>query len=874
MREPITLKPLFRFLKERSLSFTHGNGKLVAQIILTLFFIAIGIWFIKQEHGELQQVKHLLLTAKWQFVLVGGAVTFFYIILQGLMYVASFAGIGCRVSLWSAVILFLKRNFISVFLPAGGVSSLAFFTRDIEKKGITKTQIHFASSIYAFVGILSVVLVALPAFFYALVRGSIGSGEIVALAGVVVLIILLYLVYRSIMHKGFFFRWMIAMVPLLEVFFEDLRNNKINRKQFVITIIYSLFIEFSGISLLYAAMMAMKVHPSLYAALMGYIISVVFLIISPFLRGLGAIEVSMAYILIRFGYSKADAIAITLLYRSFEFWLPLFAGAVSFLLKINRLLMRVVPALFLFLLGVINIISVLTPAIAERVHRLQHFLPVDAITASNYFVLFAGLFLLVTAAFMLKGLRTAWWFALFLSILSLVGNLTKAIDYEEGIVALVVIVILFFTRKEYYILNNPRLRYIGLQSALLSVVAVLVYGTVGFYFLDKRHFNIDFSLLQSIKYTVLNYLMVGSTELTPVDKFARYFLTSINISGLLSLSFLIYTLIRPYVLKYASSPDELERARKLVVEFGRSSLDYFKTYNDKQIYSPPDINGFIAYRVSGNFAMVLEDPVAENTDQMRKCIESFDDYCRENGVKSIYYRVPEESLPIYQVFGKKNLFLGQEAVVDLTTFTMEGRDRKTLRHAVNQIREKGYGSTVHVPPVKDGDLQKIKAVSDEWLKTTGRSEIVFSQGRFDWDELKQQTIITVENPEERVVAFLNIIPDYAHDEATYDLIRKTADAPHNTMEFILIELCLHLQAQKCHYLNLGFAPLSGIYDPQSFPEKSIRFAYEKLRALSHYKGLREFKERFFPSWHNKFLIYDNDYDLLQVPGVLNRIIKP
>ena len=170
-------------------------------------------------------------------------------------------------------------------------------------------------------------------------------------------------------------------------------------------------------------------------------------------------------------------------------------------------------------------------------------------------------------------------------------------------------------------------------------------------------------------------------------------------------------------------------------------------------------------------------------------------------------------------------------------------------------------------------MQKIKAVSDEWLISTGRSEIVFSQGMFDWEELKKQTIITVENSEEKVVAFLNIIPDYVKGEATYDLIRKTNDAPNGIMDFILLELFTYLKPQGYTSVNLGLAALSGIEEANTFPEKSMKFAYERIKSFSHYKGLRDFKEKFSPVWYNKYLVYTHDYDLLQVPIVLNKVIK-
>jgi phosphatidylglycerol lysyltransferase len=855
-------------------TFIGENGKLILQAIFTVLSIGLGIWFFNHQKTELAQINVLLRSAGWELVLLGLALTAFYILIQGYMYVASFAAFRHKLPLRLGVILFLKRNFISVFLPAGGVSSLAFFTGDIEKRGITKSHIHFASTIYGFVGILSVVLVAVPAFTYALVDGSIGQEQWIGLLSVILLLGLVYLVYRSFVKKGPVYLGLIRFFPALEETITELEEAKLDKKQLMKTVAVSVVIELVGIAHLYVAMMALHVQPSFFAALLGYIISVIFLIISPFLRGLGPIEVSMAFVLVRYGFSNIEAIAITFLYRFFEFWMPLFSGAVTFLLKINKLIMRIVPALLLFALGIINIVSVLTPAIHERVRWLRHFIPIETMVVSNYFVLVLGLILLVTAAFMLKGLRSAWWTAVVVTVISIFGNLTKAADYEEALIALFVFGVLIYTRKDYYIKNNPKLRTVGIQTALLSIVAVIFYSVIGFYFLDKKHFNIDFSLGQSIEYALKNYFLVGNSDLVPVDRFASNFIKSINVSGFLSLAFLFYTLIRPYILKNSPTKEELERPNQLLKQFGCSSLDYFKTYQDKMVFEPEGIDAFISYRIAGNFAVVLENPVAGSHACMRECIRLFDRFCYENGLKSCYYRVPEESLSVYKSLKKKSMFLGQEGVVDLDKFSLEGGARKSIRNAISKVKDRGYKILFHFPPIKDGQLQKVKSVSDDWLFDTDRSEIIFSQGMFDWDELKQQTLITVENSEEKVVAFLNIIPDYAKGEATYDLLRKTSDAPNGVMDFILVEMFGYLKSQGYETVNLGFAPMSGLKDPTKFSEKSMKFAYEKIRSFSHYKGMREYKEKFATMWSNKYLIYDHDYDLMQIPTALSRVIKP
>jgi phosphatidylglycerol lysyltransferase len=272
--------------------------------------------------------------------------------------------------------------------------------------------------------------------------------------------------------------------------------------------------------------------------------------------------------------------------------------------------------------------------------------------------------------------------------------------------------------------------------------------------------------------------------------------------------------------------------------------------------------------------VVLENPVAENMEEMKKCIDSFSKYSYENGLKEIYYRVPKESLPIYHELSKKSLFLGQEGVVDLNMFSLEGGEKKSIRNALNKIKEQGYKTQINTPPLRDGLIQKLKAVSDEWLKLTEREEIIFSQGMFVEKEVKLQTVISVENSEEKIIAFLNIIPDYVKNEGTYDLLRKTADAPNGIMDYILIELFKYFKDNGIQYINLGFAPMSGLDDPHNFTEKSMKFAYEKIRSFSHYKGQRDYKDKFNPKWNDKFLIYTNDYDLLQVPGVLSKVIKP
>lgn len=864
----------FSLNMSRTVAFIAEQRKLILQFALTALFIALGIWFFHHEKAEIFKVREELANASGFLVLAGILVTALYIVTHSFMYKAAFASLDEKITLKAGLVLFLKRNFISVFLPAGGVSSLAFFTDEIEKTGVSKTKIYFASTLYGFIGIVSAVFIAIPVFVHGLAASNVNGNEWIALVTVLFLVISLYLLFRNITGKGSIYKLLKRYYPSIEVYINDIDSGAINRKRLLESLLYSLLIEVWGILHLFIAARALGINISLIAAATGYIIAVVFMIISPFMRGLGAVEFTLGFTLIRFGFTMVEAISITALYRFFEFWLPLVAGVLAFIAKANKLLMRVMPAALLSLLGVVNIISVLTPAISERLHLLSDYLPIEAIHASNYFVLVSGLFLLANSAFMLKGLRNAWWFAFILSLGSLIGHLTKAIDYEEATIAFVVLLSLYSTRKEYVLRSNPKLRIVGIQTALISVVSVITYGVTGFFFLDVKHFNIDFSLIQSIKYTIANFFLIGSPDLIPNSPFAKYFIDSIQVSGFLSMAFVFYTLITPFIRKSVQEKTELNEAMAISGLYGKSALDYFKTYYDKLLFFNEARDCFISYKVSGNFAVILEDPVAGNQETMRKCLLLFDKYCSDNGLKAISYRVPAGSLPIYKSLHKKSLFVGQEAVVDLTTFTLQGGDKKRIRNAMNKVAETGFRLHVYESPLKEGLLQKLKAVSDNWLLDMEREELVFSQGMFIWDEIKQQTVLVAENDEEKIVGFLNIIPDYAKDEATFDLIRKTSDAPNGVIDFLHVELFKYIKQKNIRYLNLGFAPLSGIEIPDDITERSMKFAYEKIKSFSHYKGLREFKDKYDPVWYDKYLIYEHDFDLLQIPALLSKVIKP
>lgn len=612
---------------------------------------------------------------------------------------------------------------------------------------------------------------------------------------------------------------------------------------------------------------------SVTAAALSYIISVVLMLVSPFLRGLGAVEFSLAYVLQRFGYQRAEGLGITLLYRLFEFWLSMVAGIVSFFWNGRKLLARLIPAVLIFLLGLINILSAITPPIASRLHMTEGYLAVSVMHYSKILTVVAGILLVITAAYLLKGYKRAWYVAVVLSVVSIAGNLTKAMDYEEALFALLTLLMLVYTRHDYHLRTGKFSFFRGMAAFTMLFIAVILMNFLSFYFIDPRHFGIDFTWMQSLYYTMHTFIFFKDSGLQPQTNFAKDFQALNQCLGILSWMLLIFSFYKASGLQHDTDEGDFEEARNLAARYGNSALDYFKLSDEKSLYFAENGNGFVSYRHDKNFAVVLDMPVC-HSDEKLSIVSEFDNHCRKKGLRTAYYRVSEDCRNAMCRLGKKSLLIGQEGIADVQKFTMEGKERKSLRNAVNSLQKKGYQAGVLTAPHGDELLESLHNISDEWLKAFDKKEIVFAEGTFDREMLKNQDIIVLKNADGAIKAFMNLIPDYAPAECTYDMIRRTEDAPNGAMDLLIIQLIHYAKSNNYQYVNLGLAPLSGLENHDSAAAGIMRFAYQKISSFKHYRNLRFFKEKYADHWTNQYLIYSTDADLIQLPVTLSFIMKP
>jgi phosphatidylglycerol lysyltransferase len=301
--------------------------------ILIVCIIILIYQFLKQGRVEIPQLMKRLRSAHKDWLGIGALLSLLFIVLQGEMYVWSFRTVQEKVERWTAIKLYLKRNFVSVFLPAGAVSSLATFSQSIENKGITKLKTSIASAIYVISGIVTLWLIAVPVLIYTARTQQIDKAATISLAVLTGLLIVVIVFVLSIKSKGEIYQFTVKRFPKIAAQIDDFLHTAIDIKALIATNIASLLLEIVGILMLFVSIYAIGLDINWIVPFLAYTLSTLILYVAPIARGVGAVELSLIYVLTHNGIDANDALTITLLYRFFGFWLPLLLGGIVFINK-------------------------------------------------------------------------------------------------------------------------------------------------------------------------------------------------------------------------------------------------------------------------------------------------------------------------------------------------------------------------------------------------------------------------------------------------------------------------------------------------------------------------------------------------------------
>jgi phosphatidylglycerol lysyltransferase len=406
-----------------------------------------------------------------------------------------------------------------------------------------------------------------------------------------------------------------------------------------------------------------------------------------------------------------------------------------------------------------------------------------------------------------------------------------------------------------------------LRNALLFTLA---YGIAGFYLLD-RHFQVSYSLLAAIRQTVLMFTAFYNPGLAPVTDFARHFAASIYAVGAGALGYALAMLARPVIWRQPASAAERSKARSIVEQHGRTSLARFTLFDDKSYFFSPAGESVIAYVAEGRAAVALGDPIGPG-DDAPAAITAFCEHCARRGRLPAFYQVLPDYLPLYQQAQLQAVCIGQEAIVPLDRFSLEGEDNALMRAAVERLSRLGQRAQMYLPPLSEELMDELQAASDAWLTAVRSPEKRFSVGWFDEEYVSNSRVMAVHTADGELSAFANIVPEYCNHEVAVDLMRHRSKVEDGTVEFLFVSLVQWAREQGYVTFNLGLGVLDECDGATRSPIRgqAMRFVHEHVRQLYRFKGLHGFKEKFHPQWSPRYLVFPGEASLPEIGLALAR----
>ncbi|GIJ57334.1 phosphatidylglycerol lysyltransferase domain-containing protein [Virgisporangium aurantiacum] len=510
------------------------------------------------------------------------------------------------------------------------------------------------------------------------------------------------------------------------------------------------------------------------------------------------------------------------------------------------------------LLGAIDLVGAAATVPVRRPGVLGVDYAVAAVIGAHYVLLAAGVTAVVTARGIWRGKRTAWWLAVAAAVVSLPGHHVRD-PHGRPVVAsaLVVLAVLVAGRRAFTARADPALARQGLAVLAAGLVSVLGYAVIGLYLLDSQ-FREPTSLTASIRGGV-RLLFLLPVRFEPATRHERFFVDSVRVAALTVVAVALTRLVASVV----GTPGHDAQRRVvagILARHGSTALAHFHLLDDKNWVISDDHEAFVGYTVVGTSAVALGEPVGAPCSR-DEAVRRFLELCALNGWTPVFHQVTAAGCESLTAHGLRVLKIGEEAVVDLASFTLDGRDRKGLRSAVRRCERAGYRIVDLPHPLDDAHLARLAEVSDAWLASGGHRERTFTLGRFDPGYLHETPVVAVVDDAGTVWAFANLLPPYRGRDASFDLMRRRPDAANGVMEFLFVALIERFRRDGYSGMNLGLAPLSGAGTGDTVADRVIRTLYRRGGAAFNFAGLRAYKDKWGPRWEPRYLAYRFDADL-------------
>ncbi|MFG2358478.1 phosphatidylglycerol lysyltransferase domain-containing protein [Streptomyces sp. NPDC048521] len=491
----------------------------------------------------------------------------------------------------------------------------------------------------------------------------------------------------------------------------------------------------------------------------------------------------------------------------------------------------------------------------------------------------SGVFTAFLAITMRRRKRAAWILNLvlsgaFLALFAFAMAFPEIRGYAQNWISLVLtaafVGALLVGRREFYAKgdrSNPRLAATvavggGLLASLLAGLLVTVT--------DQAPDAARATFLERWHYGTLRLVSVAAEEsrFPGIDP-PNWANVVINVLSTALVLAVFYAAFRSRRAVDPLTEDDEKRLRALLDRHGeRDSLGYFALRREKSVVWSPTGKAAVAYRVVGGVSLASGDPIGD-PEAWPGAIAPWLAKARAHGWIPAVMGASEEAGTVYARHGLDALELGDEAIVEVAEFTLEGRAMRTVRQAYNRVRRAGYQVRIRRhEDVPAAGMAYLVERADDWRDGATERGFSMALGRLGDPEDGQCVMLECTDADGRLRALLSFVP-WGPNGLSLDLMRRDRDSDNGLMEFMVIELLRRADEIGITQVSLNFAMFRSVFErgARLGAGPVLRLWRSLLSFFSRWwqiESLYRANAKYRPIWEPRFLLFEKSADLPRI----------
>jgi lysyl-tRNA synthetase class 2 len=519
------------------------------------------------------------------------------------------------------------------------------------------------------------------------------------------------------------------------------------------------------------------------------------------------------------------------------------------------------PRLLGALTGLFGLLSLVHAFLGEHTPQvIMRFAPVSAAEAATAVTAGAGLLLLRLSGGLRRGQKRAWRAAVVVLVIVVVAHVLRGIDIGALIISVVLLTLLLASRSQFQAKADVTSRWLALRSFVQMFLGAVLYGLAMLYI--DVHTRVQGHPSFSIRLQEIVEGMVGVDG--PAHLSGRRFPTIFH-STLLAFGFVIalttiYLVLRPTHPRAVLSADDETRLRALLEKHGaRDSLGYFALRRDKSVVWSPSGKAAITYRVVSGVALVSGDPVGD-PEAWPGAIAEYQKLVAEYAWTPAVIGCSETGATIFRrEAGLDALQLGDEAIIEVADFTLDGRAMRGVRQAVTRVHRAGYEVSVRrVCEVPQDEMHQLNVQSERWRGNDVERGYSMALSRMG-DPADRACVVATATLDGKLKGILHFVP-WGHDGLSLDLMRRDRGAENGLNELMIVSVIQAGPALGVKHVSLNFAAFREALErgerigagPVLRAWRGVLIFFSRWFQI---ESLYRFNVKFRPDWEPRFLSF-------------------